>query len=807
MQQTAQVAVEGTVFHFDRLYTYRVPETMNDIQAGCRVRVSFGRGSKLRQGLILSVEEASFEANSSLKPLAERLDIDPILDQEGLMLLHYLREQTFCTWFDGMRLLIPTGMNIVQKVLYRATGTERLLSPLEQEIVDYVAGRKDPVGEERLTIAFQLEGGELDALCKLGALERLEESRRQVLDDKITMVRLLEGWESLPLTPRQKQAAAFLEEHGSVSLKELCYYTGISRGVAQALRDKGAAAFYDHLNLRNPYGDVEKTAAKEEITLSETQQKALEQLLEQLSTDHPSPALLYGVTGSGKTQVYLRLLEETLRQGRGAIVLVPEISLTAQTLESFHARFGSRVAVLHSGLSLGERTDEWNRVRQGDADIVVGTRSAIFAPIPRLGLIVMDEEQEHTYKSDKAPRYHAREIARLRCRYHGALLLLASATPSIESYYAAKTGRYALVELAGRYGKNSLPTVETIDMGEAENLSDTPSLSLPLREELLYNLEHGQQSILLLNRRGHSTLVRCSACGEAAGCPGCSVALTYHAANDSLLCHYCGYQAPKAAQCSACGSSLVRYSGVGTQRLEEELQQVFPEAKILRVDMDTTMTKFSHEKLFSAFQRGEYDIMIGTQMVAKGLNFPNVTLVGVLATDQSLYNNDFRSFERTFSLLTQVVGRCGRGELGGRAIIQTYSPDHPVIELAASQDYPTFYREEIHSRKLHLYPPFCTMIGIGFSGTQQTSVLQAARSFLEQFRRLASSPDYAGLPFRVLGPVPADVYKAAGKYRYKIILKCNNNPKTRGLLVTCLEWFYSHSKQVGIFVDTHYDGI
>jgi len=463
------------------------------------------------------------------------------------------------------------------------------------------------------------------------------------------------------------------------------------------------------------------------------------------------------------------------------------------------------VAVLHSGLSLGERMDEWRRVKDGGADIVVGTRSAVFAPLKNIGLIVIDEEQEHSYKSDKSPRFHARDIARARCKHHGALLLLASATPSVESYHAAQTGRSNFVALPLRYGKDKLPVVEVVDMSRHENLSDTPELSARLCEELQHNLIHEQQSILLLNRRGHSPLVRCLGCGAVAECTLCSVALTYHAANDALLCHYCAYQQERAGSCGQCGSQLLRYAGQGTQKLEEALNRAFPEARILRVDMDATMSKFAHQRLFAAFADGQYDIMVGTQMVAKGLNFPNVTLVGVLGTDQSLYANDFRSFERTFALLTQVVGRSGRGGLEGRALIQTYLTDHPIISLAARQDYPAFFADEAESRKLHIYPPYCVMAAVGFSGLDQKKVAQAASAFAGKFSELArgTNPD---LPLRLLGPTPAEVARAAGKYRYKLIIKCKNNRETRVLLQQTLEWFYASFKQVSAFVDMHYDG-
>jgi len=803
LQRIAQVAVEGAAYNFDREYSYLVPSGLEGkILPGCRVRVPFGKGNAKRLAIVLSLSDTP--QPDSLKPILELMDTSPVLNGEGLMLLRYLKEQTFCTWFDALRLLLPAGLSIVFTGLYAAAnGASALLDPRQNEVIAYLNKRKQPLSAQQLQTALGISEAELDAMTGIGALERLERSRGKVLDEKVTMLRLLPGWESLKLSPGQKRATAFLAENDGASLKELCYYTGVSRVIAQGLRKKGAAEFYDYIVPRNPYAG--KTFAPfSPAKLSGEQKDAADYLLRRL--EHPDkPALLYGVTGSGKTQVYLRLIEETVRQGRGAIVLVPEIALTTQTLETFHARFGERVAVLHSGLSLGERMDEWRRVKAGDADIVVGTRSAVFAPLENIGLIVIDEEQEHSYKSDKSPRFHARDVARIRCRHHKALLLLTSATPSVETYHSAKTGQFHLTSLPSRYGPNDLPDVEVVDMGSAENLSDSPSLSVRLREELHYNLIHKQQSILLLNRRGHSTLIRCSSCGNVTQCPSCSVAMTYHTANDAALCHYCGYQRERAQLCETCGSELLRYMGEGTQKLEESLKHAFPGAKILRVDMDTTMSKFSHQRLFSAFAGGEYDIMIGTQMVAKGLNFPNVTLVGVLGVDQSLYANDFRSFERTFALLTQVVGRSGRGPLGGRALIQTYSPGNPIINLAARQDYPDFFADEDHSRKIHIYPPYCVMAAVGFVGADPQKTLEAAGAFAGHFSRLAHSR-YHDLPLRLLGPAPAEIAKTAGKYRYKLILKCKNNRKTRALLRETLMWFYENNKQASAFIDMYYDG-
>jgi len=740
-----------------------------------------------------------------LKPLLEVVDPAPLVDSEGLELLEYLKEHTFCTYYEALRLLLPAGLGVRYRTLYTAGNLPpgRLLSNEEQAVVEYLRARRGPAEGERLEKRFGVTRAQLEELARAGALTPAEDRAQAVRDEKITMVRLREDWRAEPLTKKQQAVMDFLAENETASLKEVCYFAAATRAVADALERKGAVEYCDQPVLRSPFAEV-SSAAEEEPALSEGQQAACEALRGMLAEEKPPAALLYGVTGSGKTQVYLRLIRHVLETGRTALVLVPEISLTSQVVESFHRRFGDRVAVLHSALSLGERMDQWKRIKAGDAPIVVGTRSAVFAPLANIGLIVLDEEQEHTYKSEKSPRFHARDIARRRADRHGALLLLASATPSVESYHAAKQGRCRLVELEERFGDAMLPDVFIVDMKDPQNATAAPWMSLPLLAELHQNLERGEQSILLLNRRGYSTLVKCSSCGTVADCPHCAVALTYHAANGRLMCHYCGYIQERITICGHCGSELVRYAGAGTQKLEEELAALLPGARVLRVDMDTTMAKFSHEKHFGAFLRREYDIMIGTQMVAKGLNFPGVTLVGVLQADQSLYGGDFRSFERSFSLFTQVVGRGGRGTLRGRAIIQTYSPENPVIRLAAMQDYPAFFADEIVSRRLHLYPPFCTMAGIGFVGEDPAVVLRGCKAFLERFRALAAEK-YAGLPVRLLGPVPAELSKAAGKYRYKLVLKCRNTAPMRALLGEVLGWFTGENKEVHAFVDMYYD--
>ena len=527
-----------------------------------------------------------------------------------------------------------------------------------------------------------------------------------------------------------------------------------------------------------------------ELVLSPSQEQVLEDLwTEYQSVEGPRSALLYGITGSGKTSVFLKLIERVREQGKGVIVMVPEISLTAQTIRQFHRWFGDGIALFHSGLSLGERLDEWKRVRRGEATIVVGTRSAVFAPVRDLGLIVMDEEQEHTYKSESSPRYDAREVARYRCWKAGAFCLFSSATPSVETCRQAQEKRIGFHKLDARFGDAVLPQVELVDMNQDAPFGETaigPTMAQALKE----NFQAGRQSILLLNRRGYHTFASCQTCHEVVSCPHCSISLTYHSANGRLMCHYCGYSVPFSRHCPSCGSDTVTFRGAGTQKAEEQLQQLLPQARVLRIDTDSVAAKFSLEKKLDQFARGEYDIMVGTQMVAKGLDFEKVTLVGVLSADQALFSDDFRSNERTFDLLTQVVGRAGRGKYPGRAIIQTYAPENPVLHLAADQDYFGFYRQEIAFRQAMLYPPFVDILVIGFVGEKELLVKQAAEMFLRILSQLARE-EYGDLPLRVLRPSPAAVAKVSNKYRYKLLIKCRNTSRLQEMISRLLIQFAS----------------
>ena len=778
MSPVARVAVEKTTCRFDKLFDYAIPEGMA-LTAGVRVMVPFGRGGR-RVGLVVALADAP-ESDTPLKPVAAVLEEEPVLTEEGLFLLRWLRENTFCTWFDALSVLIPAGYGLRGLTgwsLVRGVPLPEELSPTEQQVLAALKPRRKAVAAAELAeaLGLTLDALPLERLEALGLLRREEVVERRIGDKTLQMVRL-SGTEPERLTPKQRQVYELLEQVGCGSIREICYFAGVTRGVVEKLVQQGVAESYEQEVLRTPTSE-ETVPPEPPPTLTEEQTAAVETLWQGF-TEGGRTGLLYGVTGSGKTAVYLTLAHRVLAEGRRCIVLVPEISLTPQTIRRFLAAFGRRVAVMHSALSLSERLDEYKRIRRGEVDVVVGTRSAVFAPVEKLGLIIVDEEQEHTYRSEKAPRYDAGEIARLRARRQGGLCVLASATPSIETAYRAEKGEYLLAKLTHRYGGAPLPDVTILDLRERAMAAE--ALSEELCEELMQNLDRGEQSILFVNRRGYSATATCMSCHQPLECPHCSISLKFHAANGRLMCHYCGYSTEVPKACPHCGSRLMRYSGVGTQKVEEALKLRFPRARILRMDQDTTMRKDSHQKLLSAFGRGDYDILIGTQMVTKGLDFPKVTLVGVLAPDQMLYADDFRSYEHTFSLITQVVGRGGRRELPGRAFLQTYQPDHPVLTAAARQDYPAFYKTEAETRKLLLYPPFCRLYCLGFWGENEAEVKAAGQAVLALLERLLPE-EYPELPVRLLGLAPANVLRVAGRYRYKLIIKGKNSPRMRELL-------------------------
>lgn len=594
------------------------------------------------------------------------------------------------------------------------------------------------------------------------------------------------------LTKKQQSVCEFLEKHQSVEYNELCQLCGVGSTVIDNLHKYGVAEFFRKEIYRNPYSNINQVIDKTTIKLSEQQNNAFETYKKMLQNEGGN-GLLYGVTGSGKTQVYLKLIDCAVDEGKDVIVMVPEISLTPQTLQIFHNRYGDKIAVFHSGLSVGERNDEYKRADRGQAKIVIGTRSAVFAPLHNLGLIIMDEEQEHTYKSDRTPRYNAKEVANFRAKYNKALFLMTSATPSIESYSAALKGKYKLCEISERYGDSQLPEVVTVDMkNEIKNGNKSP-ISSTLKSLLEQNLQENKQAILLINRRGYNTFIACNDCGHVITCPNCSISLTYHSYNNRLQCHYCGFTKMLDNICPECNSDAVRYSGYGTQRIEDELNLLFPNAKILRMDADTTTTKFAHEKMLGAFAKGEYDILIGTQMVAKGLDFDNVTLVGVVNADNSLYDENYTATEKSFDLITQVVGRAGRRGISGKAVIQTINPYNETLEFAANQDYKGFYNNEIMMRRLMIYPPYCDIYSVTFVSENENNAALCSKAFFDKIVML-NKEKYQDVKMVILGPTVAKISKINNSYRYRLALKCKNSPQIRVLIGEVLK-FISKNRQ------------
>ncbi|MBQ9907615.1 MAG: primosomal protein N' [Oscillospiraceae bacterium] len=809
-----RVALDAAAFGYDLLYSYTAdPQWAAQVAPGMRVAVPFGRGNRRRLAMVLEVSDEPAEEGVVLKPAAALLDQEPVLTEELLMLVRWLHEYTFCTWYDAVRAVLPGGLQLQLE--------ERYL-PLEPPV-----GVKLTEKEHNLLSIMQLAKSQrerdalvradgdsekqkiLDALVQKGCLLAVSEGKQLIGDSTKKMVRLSQSYladeTAFRPTPKQAQAVRILREHEALSVKECAYFAAVGETVVQNLVKSGIAEFYEAELLRVPR-DAEVTVDPALTVLSEEQQAAYDAVAAEILARHAAAFLLHGVTGSGKTAVFEQLISLTLQQGRGVLLLIPEISLTPQVVQYFQSRFGNRVALIHSGLSLAQRLDTDKLIRRGEIQIVIGTRSAVFAPLPDVGLIILDEEGEHSYKSEQSPRYHAAEAAKARAKYHNAALVLASATPSLESRYLAERGVYRLLKMTKRYNQAPLPEVTIVDMNIERSEGNGSPFSIALSEALYENLQRGEQSILLLNRRGYHTLLQCTKCYEPVYCPNCSVPMTYHKTNGSLLCHYCGHVQPPVTVCPKCGNDRLRQMGFGTQKLEEELQALLPDAKILRMDADTTMTRTAYETGFRAFAKHEYDILCGTQMIGKGLDFPNVTLVGVVSVDKALFAGDYRSYERTFSLVTQVVGRGGRGTRRGRAILQTHMPDHYVLNLAAAQDYDRFYTEELALRRALMFPPVCDLCVIGFSGIFEERVRIAAERFVEILAETVRQRNLR-LPLRVLGPVEAGYGRLNGKYRRRVLLKCKNTAEMRAFIRSLLEQAYADRAfaNISLFADMNGD--
>ncbi len=795
------IALDKVNNQADRIYTYFVPDHLVDkAKIGARVTVPFGRGNTVREGIILTVDG---EETQGVKPVLSVVDGDSVVGKSLLDVAEFVRETAFCTRYQALCAMLPLGVRIKLKATYEVANGAEPENDDECSIFDTVSAVKEKDEVEKLLSKEQLDL--LEILIKSGKILKhaLAEQNGRDLKIKSACLAVSED-EALAYIAegknraKQEKVIDILLTGDSVPVTELAYLAGVSTSVITTLEKHGIIKTFNMQITRNPY---EEKAHEPAVvpTLNGEQEKAYEGLKSLYNADKPAVSLLYGVTGSGKTAVYMKLIEHAVSSGGNVILLVPEISLTAQVTDSFVARFGSSVAVMHSGMSTGERYDAWKRVKDGKVNIVIGTRSAIFAPFEKVALIVIDEEQEHTYRSESTPRYNAKDVAKFRIAQSGGLLVLASATPSVESYALAQAGKYSYFELPERFGGSTLPNVKVIHLGEELERGNNSIIGVTLKEEIRKNLDCGKQTILFLNRRGYNTVLSCRSCGYVFECPSCSVPLTYHKANDMLMCHYCGYTANRPILCHDCGGTNIKYVGSGTQKLDEEIKQSFPDARVIRMDTDTTSYKMAHEKILGDFEAGKYDILIGTQMVTKGLNMPNVTLVGILLADGMLFSDDFRASERAFSMLTQVCGRAGRADSPGRAVIQTFSPDNNTIKLAKRQDYKAFFDEEIAFRKIMRFPPYCDIYQITLTGDDCNMVAASADKLCNKLK--AEFEENKIKNIIMYPPLPSAIGKIAEKYRYRILIKCKDNKALRELMRSSVCDFTAHNGKISAVVD------
>ena len=799
-----KIAVSAANFAIDKPYSYWIPQDMA-LAPGQRVMVPFGRANRRTEGIVLTVEPGS---EDKLKPVESCLDDGPILTETQLRLAAFLRERYFCTFFDAIRVMLPAGLWFRTRLTVslteeRSWKDKTIRKEGAAELLELLENLGGTAQEEALRNLISDEDSLREVLgylrqkkwitCQTDFLRKTQDKSEKIATLAQSPEETMAYAASRPKSAAmQRQVLELLCSVGSVAVKDVCYFTGASTATVNRLEKLGYLTLSQRPVLR--CREIRPAKLSGPLVLNEEQQACFEGLASQMAKEEPGVALLYGVTGSGKTSVYIRLIQTCLEKGKSAMLLVPEIALTPQLLGILAAYFGTQVAVLHSSLSAAERYDQWKRVKSGDARVVVGTRSAVFAPCTP-GLLILDEEQEHSYKSESAPRYDAKEVAIWRGAREGALVALGSATPSIESMYRAKAGLYRLYTLHQRYNGRPLPEVEIVDMREELKLGNDTSLSIPLRQRILETRQAGKQTILLLNRRGNSRALVCIDCRQTPECPRCSVHLTYHSANSRLMCHYCGFSMAAPARCPACGGPL-KTIGTGTQKVQQELAALFPDMETSRMDADTVSAVNTHEKILEHFQKENVPVLLGTQMVAKGLNLPNVTLVGVLDGDLSLYSGGFRAGETTFNMLTQVVGRAGRGDSAGRAVIQTLQPEHQVIGLAAKQDYDGFYDLEIRLRQAQAAPPFGDFALVTFSGQEEGQVLRGAAVFRDSLNAwLRQVPEEK---CSVLGPAPCVVPKVNYNYRYQLTLRCHMTRPLRQLLAALLRKFSQDKANRGV---------
>ncbi len=810
----AKIAVGTLPFAVDKPYSYRIPVSMT-LEPGIRVIVPFGRGNRRVEGVVLTVEAGD---ESALKPVETALDTRPIITPLMLSLAAFLRERCFCSFYECLRAMLPAGLWFQERNVFRLTQDRSWKeAPCRQKNALVILNGLEDMGGEAEEDALRRLLPEEDAfdaalqyLCRKKWISG-QTDYRQGMHDRTEKIAALavSAEETMAFAAGRPRSAAMqrsvletLCNVGCASVKELCYYTGAGISTIKRLEKLGYLTLSERPVLR--CREIRPARLSGPLELNASQQAAFSGLSAQMDRPDPGSALLYGVTGSGKTAVYLKLIRKCLDEGKSALLLVPEIALTPQLLSLLAAYFGEQVALQHSSLSARERYNQWKRIQTGEAKVVVGTRSAVFAPGQNLGLIVVDEEQEHSYRSENSPRYDAREVALWRGYKEKALVLFGSATPSVETMYRAQSGKCERYTLTGRYNGKPMPPVEIVDLRRELEAGNDLSLSRPLLERMAENRNRRKQTILFLNRRGNSRAVVCVGCGTAPECPRCGVRLVYHSANERLMCHYCGYSQPTPTRCPSCGGALKRI-GTGTQKVQQELLEKFPDLTVERMDADTVSAVNTHEKILERFQTDHMDVLLGTQMVAKGLNLPDVTLVGVLDADLGLYASGYRAAETTFNMLTQVVGRAGRGDDPGHAVIQTLVPEHPVIRLAAKQDYEGFYALELNIRRVQNFPPFGDLAAVVFSGEEETAVLRGAMKFRQSLLGCLNTPDYQASQWGVLGPAPCAVPKINYHFRYRLTLRCHMDRKLRRLLAYLLQQFTKDKENRGVsaFVDVN----
>jgi primosomal protein N' (replication factor Y) (superfamily II helicase) len=795
----ASVIVDVPTKQTDKTFDYLIPEEwIGTIQPGMRVIVPFG--PRNIQGFVTGIKaESSFK---KLRAITEPMDLEPVLNHELLVLGDWLTENTLCFKIFAFQVMLPAALKAkYEKKVKLAPGAK--VSDLPIDLQDLF--KKDGIvhWEEALAAGIvpvlQREAAKHTLEVIYEVKERVRKKQLKVVRPIVSLEELKEESDRLPArAEKQKQVLRYFSEHfQAVELRQLTSDVNAASSTIKALVDKGLLIEFDMEVYRNPYENRTFERTKP-LPLTHSQQTAIEPILASIENQQHEVFLLYGVTGSGKTEIYLQSIQEVIEKGKEAIVLVPEIALTPQMVNRFKGRFGDLVAVLHSGLSAGEKYDEWRKIQRKEVKVVVGARSAIFAPFENLGIIIIDEEHETSYKQEEMPRYHARDVAIQRAKTYNCPVVLGSATPSLESFARAQKNVYHLLSLPSRMNNQALPAVDIIDMREELREGNRSMFSRKLFEKLKDRIEKKQQAVLFLNKRGHSSFVMCRDCGYVMNCPYCDISLTYHRVNEQMKCHYCGYETYVPKQCPECSSEYIRYFGTGTQKVEEELGKVLPEARIIRMDVDTTGRKGAHEKLLKDFQEGKADILLGTQMIAKGLDFPNITLVGVLSADTMLHLPDFRASEKTFQLLTQVSGRAGRHQLPGEVIIQTYTPEHYSVELAGTQDYDLFYQREMMIRKTHHYPPFYYLSLITISHEQLMTVVSATEKIVNYVRSQLSKEAV------VLGPAASPIPRINNRYRYQCLIKYKREPNMTKTLKTILDQYQLDTKsglQVSIDVN------